>query len=76
MPVVYPYETALKSGKNELNVVYNHGKVCTWDSFQTIRERLNRQWDLAPLIHNPISSELASKIEETMRVQRELNIHQ
>ncbi|KAJ3275741.1 hypothetical protein HDV01_007208 [Terramyces sp. JEL0728] len=69
LPVVYPVEAA-PSLPNELQVVYDHGKVCKWDDFETVRNRITTQWKNCPRVHNPISKELNDKMKRVESAQR------
>jgi hypothetical protein len=71
LPKVYPLESRLKG--DELYVVYDNGKVCVWDDFTTIRERVRVQWTQSPLTFDPISSQLKSKINEVETAQKLVN---
>ena len=68
-PLVYPAEVHVTEGVNEFKVVYDHGKICKWDDFTTIRQRAEKQWSSSPLIHNPISEPLESKVQKVMESQ-------
>ena len=75
--MVYPFENhPTNEGFNELEIVYDHGKVKKWDYFQVIRKRVNDQWNVLPPIHDPISKVLANKIEKTIAAQSSLNASQ
>ncbi|KAI8913558.1 nicotinate phosphoribosyltransferase family-domain-containing protein [Gorgonomyces haynaldii] len=70
-PMVVPHEQS--SHHEELKVVYDHGRVCQWDDFDTVRNRVNRQWKHSPKVHNPISEALQSKIEAVVQQQQSEN---
>lgn len=72
VPKVYPAELG-PMPNNELKVVYDNGKVCSWDDFSTIKERVKTQWNLCPIKTDPISSELSLKIEKVEAAQSTLN---
>jgi nicotinic acid phosphoribosyltransferase len=65
--VVFPKESQdLPTSKSVLEVVYDHGPLdCikqSYDSFQVIRDRVQKEWSLFPKHFDPISHELAAKI--------------
>lgn len=68
LPVVYP-DTTEKGGKDPANfmrVVYDHGPVTDeWDDFDTVKKRLNEQWEKAPLKFDSISQEMKDLIAKT-----------
>ncbi|KAI8870877.1 nicotinamide phosphoribosyltransferase [Ramicandelaber brevisporus] len=69
IPQVYPTEAGSQGdGENLLKVVYDCGPVKghTWDDFDSVRARLNRQWQALPPVTNVISSELDVKIKATL----------
>jgi len=53
-------------GKDDLlKVVYDgKPKEGIWDDFQTIRNRVQTQWNKMPKVYDPVSSELHTKIDE------------
>jgi nicotinamide phosphoribosyltransferase len=65
--VVYPLQRDIPlKCENALKVVYDHGPVqgC-WDSFDTIKERVEKQWNaLGKSFRDPISEALKRKIKE------------
>ncbi|KAI8898609.1 nicotinate phosphoribosyltransferase family-domain-containing protein [Globomyces pollinis-pini] len=71
-PVVFPAEST-SYNNNELVTVYDHGKVCKWDSFDVVRSRTRNQWNASPKVHNVISQELAEKIERVVKAQKDVN---
>jgi nicotinic acid phosphoribosyltransferase len=60
---VYPLESVKSGVVDELNVVYDHGKVIKWDDFDTIRQRVQKQWNESPKTMNVFSKELDEKRE-------------
>jgi len=54
------------ASKNELKVVYDHGKPlgALWDDFDTIRKRVVTQWRATPKTYDPVSQPLKQKIAE------------
>jgi len=70
--MVYPKESQ-QSGdgktdvKNELKIVYDHGKVPLWESFDEVRARVNKQWSSLPKSHDPISDILKEKIRSIVQ---------
>jgi nicotinamide phosphoribosyltransferase len=49
---------------NELKVVYDHGPIDdVWDDFDTVRQRVAKQWPACAKTYNPISQQLADKIK-------------
>jgi len=58
----------LKNKDDLLKVIYNYGPVNDpWDDFQTVRDRVQREWHAAPKIHNPISSPMQDKINQWIK---------
>lgn len=56
-----------------LRPVYDHKPLTgIWDDFDTVRQRLADQWKLSPKQHDPISTELKSKISAWIEQQRKL----
>ena len=64
LPCVIPEEEETK-GENLLKVVYDKGKTFDWDSFQTVRQRVENEWRNAPTNFNPVSSLMQEKIAAT-----------
>ncbi len=68
-PTAYPspasWEDTLVQ-QNLLRVVYDHGPVDdrVWDDFDTVRERVEKEWPALPPKGNPISRQLRAKIEK------------
>ena len=68
IPIVYPKESLPENDPdNLLRVVYDHGKVCEWDDFDTIKKRVATEWPLLPKKYDNISPELKSKIDEFIK---------
>jgi nicotinamide phosphoribosyltransferase len=64
LPIVYPKEFRPSvSSTPYMEVVYDHGKVKNWDDFETIRKRLESQWNSYPKHLDVISDKLKTKIE-------------
>jgi nicotinamide phosphoribosyltransferase len=64
IPTVFPAEM-VKPEENLLKVVYNHGPVegAFKDNFDTIRKRIDDQWNTIPASYDPVSAELRAKIK-------------
>ncbi|RIA95880.1 nicotinate phosphoribosyltransferase family-domain-containing protein, partial [Glomus cerebriforme] len=68
IPIVHPKENCLENDPdNLLKVVYDHGKVCEWEDFETIRNRVAKEWPSLPLSYDNISPELKIKIEKIIQ---------
>ena len=52
--------------ENMLRVVYNHGRVADWGTFDDVRKRVAREWNSSSKLSWPISSQLQAKIEATI----------
>ena len=63
LPLVYPKEEAPQDHAL-LYTVYDHGRVCAWDDFDTIRQRVQHQWTSLPKKANVISDALQRKINQ------------
>ena len=79
-PIILPLESlsvnvSPKSGRREnlLETVYDNGVVCKWDSFDELKQRLEKEWNSSPLIHDPISQELKEKSKKIRKEQQILN---
>ena len=79
--LVYPLESIegqeiLKSGKNELKIVYDCGPVpnMTWDTFECVRQRLQTRWSCLPPLADPLSSALHEKISRCKQEQCDRNL--
>jgi len=56
-----------------LRVVYDLKPIPNvWDDFETIRKRVNDQWNQAPKVHDPITRELKEKVNVWIVEQRKL----
>jgi len=56
-----------------LRPVYDHKPLPNvWDSFDTIRKRVDEQWHQSPKIHDPVSNELKDKIAVWIAAQKKL----
>jgi nicotinamide phosphoribosyltransferase len=65
IPLVYTKESCSKDDPdNLLRVVYDHGKVCKWDDFDTIKKRVAEGWPSLPAKYENITPELRSKINK------------
>jgi len=66
IPTVFPANIdAPREPENILQIVYDKKPVnYKWDDFDTLRKRIETQWKIIPSKHDPISSELKSKIEK------------
>ncbi|CAB5192614.1 unnamed protein product [Rhizophagus irregularis] len=72
VPIVHPKENCLENDpKNLLKVVYDHGKVCEWEDFDTIRKRVAKEWPSLPPTYDNISPELKVKIEKVVKEIKE-----
>lgn len=72
IPIVYPKEVLPENDpENLLKVVYDHGKVCEWEDFSTIRKRIAKEWPSLPRTYENISPELKVKIEKTVQEIKE-----
>lgn len=69
-PLVYPIETKDKSqiNHNILHTIYDHGKPVNnnWLTFDQLRTKIDAEWNKAPQLHDPISSELKTKISNCL----------
>jgi nicotinamide phosphoribosyltransferase len=74
IPTVYPAETK-HQGKNELDVVYDHGKVKEWDDFETVQVRAKTLWSQLPPLAQVISTELQQKRIMVAEKQRLANLN-
>ena len=72
VPIVYPEEIEI-AGHNELEMVYDHGKCCEWDDFDTVRLRVNEQYHQLPSVADPISRPLKEKITRVVEAQQQVN---
>mmetsp|Transcript_14445 Transcript_14445/g.16023 ORF Transcript_14445/g.16023 Transcript_14445/m.16023 type:complete len:150 (-) Transcript_14445:59-508(-) len=65
-PVIYPCgaDEKVDPEKNLLKVVYDCGPIKghTWDDFDTIKKRVETEWNACPKAHDPISKELYEQI--------------
>ncbi|CAG8567172.1 4783_t:CDS:10 [Ambispora leptoticha] len=66
VPIIHPKESAAPNTENLLRVVYDHGKVCDWDDFDTVRKRVAKEWSALPTKYDNISPELRVKIDKTI----------
>jgi nicotinamide phosphoribosyltransferase len=55
-----------------LQVVYDHGPLegLVWDSFDTVRQRVEREWAALPHTADHISSSLKAKVEQQVEEHR------
>jgi len=68
VPIVYPKESFPGNDPdNLLKVVYDHGKVCEWEDFDTIKKRVANEWPALPRTYDNISPELKVKIDKTIK---------
>ena len=70
--MVYPEEVDVE-GQGELELVYDNGKVCEWDDFDTVRKRVSDQFKNLPPVADPISSALNDKIRRVKLAQEQVN---
>lgn len=63
IPIIYPEESKVE-GENLLRVVYDKKPVeGIWkDSFEDIRNRVEKEWKTLPAKYDPVSDELKSKV--------------
>jgi len=74
LPTVFPKKEGTTSSDNMLKVVYNmQPEYGIWDDFETIRNRVNTEWNASPKKYDPLSQEMRKKIDETIKLQRERN---
>lgn len=52
-----------------MQVVYDHGPVALWPTFDTLRTRVQSEWNMLPKKANVISENLQSKIERVKQQQ-------
>ncbi|GES96682.1 nicotinate phosphoribosyltransferase [Rhizophagus clarus] len=72
VPIVYPKENCLENDPdNLLKVVYDYGKTCEWEDFDTIRKRVAKEWPALPRSYDNISPELKVKIEKVIQEIKE-----
>lgn len=69
---MYPAESKADA-QSDLVVVYDHGPLYAWDSFETVRARAAKEWARSPPVFDPISIELKEKIQRTVAAQEKLN---
>lgn len=67
-PVIYPSD-GTPDPKNLLQVVYDNGPVkdLKWDDFDTIRDRVAREWVATPKDFDPISLELHEEVHKWVK---------
>jgi len=71
IPIVYPKDSDhLPTGENLLHVVYDHGKVTSWDDFDTVRQRAAKEWSALPAHFDVVSEELRSKVVKFSEEQK------
>lgn len=68
IPTVFPAPhdlTSMQHKANMLQIVYDNGPVDekVWDTFDVIRERVEKEWSLKPIHADVISDELKAKIK-------------
>ena len=71
-PIVYPAEIDVE-GHNELELVYDYGKVCQWEDFDSVRKRVRNQFNNLPKICDPISPQLREKINRVINAHQQVN---
>ncbi|RKP13141.1 nicotinate phosphoribosyltransferase family-domain-containing protein [Piptocephalis cylindrospora] len=68
---VRPKEEVGPEEKTEWEVVYDHGKVCEWENFDQVRQRLNEQWSIRPRTCDVISPGLHAKVARVIQEMKE-----
>ena len=73
LPVVHPADSGeVAPGDDLLQVVYDHGPVegLVWDDFDTVRQRVEREWAALPPTADNISSNLREKVKQQVEEHR------
>ena len=76
IPIVYPVreDQPASPSENLLKVVFDKRPVdVDWDNFDTIRKRIETQWETLPPKYDVISDEMKNKMKIILEAQRILN---
>jgi nicotinamide phosphoribosyltransferase len=68
VPVIYPSD-GKADPNNVLQVVYDNGPVVhfKWDDFDTVRNRVDKEWRATPRKFDPISNELQAEVDKWIK---------
>lgn len=76
LPIVHPKQPSTTQHKDNIfHTVYDHGKVCDWDTFTTVRNRVQQQWNRLPPIAQVLSQELSEKVKRVQQEQADRTAH-
>lgn len=65
IPTVFPLRDGDENPDGMMQTVWDKGPVNPkWDDFDTLRERVKREWAALPKQHDPVSQELKDEIRK------------